>query len=252
MRQQPRSSSAKPAGAYVDRSHEPYVIVHTTPTWIVRTTLRGLFARADVDGQRKPDTSSASPADAVHAAAEHGTSGAAGALPHFDTISSCSAATTSPGQGAYDSAAAGATAMGAQAYATGDHVAFAGTRLHTAAHEAAHWSSSAWGAVKGGVGRRGRVREHADQVRMRWSPGDRRADPRCDERWWRGDASGSAQPARDEHARCAATQDHPRASRSKRFVRARATPRNAGHGGTPHSVLLHRRGWRGELAIHVQ
>jgi hypothetical protein len=51
-------------------------------------------------------------------------------------------------------AAEGAGAMGAQAFATGDHVAFASSPdLHTAAHEAAHVVQQHAGVhLKGGVG----------------------------------------------------------------------------------------------------
>jgi hypothetical protein len=57
--------------------------------------------------------------------------------------------------------------MGAEAYATGDHVAFAGApSLHTAAHEAAHVVQQRGGVqLKGGVGETGDAYEqHADQV----------------------------------------------------------------------------------------
>jgi hypothetical protein len=65
------------------------------------------------------------------------------------------------------SAAAGAQAMGAQAFATGNHVAFASTPdLHTAAHEAAHVVQQRGGVhLKTGVGEVGDAHEaHADQV----------------------------------------------------------------------------------------
>lgn len=57
--------------------------------------------------------------------------------------------------------------MGAQAFATGNHVAFAGAPdLHTAAHEAAHVVQQRVGvSLKGGVGAEGDVYEqHADAV----------------------------------------------------------------------------------------
>ena len=57
--------------------------------------------------------------------------------------------------------------MGAQAFATGNHVAFAGTPdLHTAAHEAAHVVQQRGGVhLKGGVGEAGDTYEqHADAV----------------------------------------------------------------------------------------
>ena len=58
-------------------------------------------------------------------------------------------------------------AMGAEAYATGNHVAFrAAPDLHTAAHEAAHVVQQRAGvALKGGVGEAGDPYEqHADAV----------------------------------------------------------------------------------------
>ena len=64
-------------------------------------------------------------------------------------------------------AADAASAIGASAYATGNHVAFAGSPdLHTAAHEAAHVVQQRGGVQPaGGVGRAGDVHEHhADAV----------------------------------------------------------------------------------------
>ncbi|HEX7840810.1 MAG TPA: DUF4157 domain-containing protein, partial [Kofleriaceae bacterium] len=66
-----------------------------------------------------------------------------------------------------DNAVAGAHAMGASAFATGNHVAFAGApSLHTAAHEAAHVVQQRGGVqLKGGVGEAGDPYErHADAV----------------------------------------------------------------------------------------
>lgn len=105
----------------------------------------------------------------VHRAAEAGTSGAAGRLPHLDTIQPLFGRHDVSAVRAYtdDRAAAGARAMGAEAYATGDQVAFAGTpSLHTAAHEAAHVVQQRAGvALKGGVGQVGdRYERHADAV----------------------------------------------------------------------------------------
>lgn len=106
----------------------------------------------------------------VHAAAAHGVSAPSQELPHRDRIQAAF--------GRHDvghvrahvggPAAEGAAAMGAAAYATGDHVAFAGEPdLHTAAHEAAHVVQQAGGGVqlKGGVGAAGDAYErHADAV----------------------------------------------------------------------------------------
>jgi hypothetical protein len=108
-------------------------------------------------------------ASEVHAAAAQGISGSGGALPH--------AAQIQRSFGAYDvshvtahtdsAAAAGSAAMGAEAYATGSHVAFGGSpSLHTAAHEAAHVVQQQAGvSLSGGVGKSGDAYEqHADKV----------------------------------------------------------------------------------------
>ena len=105
----------------------------------------------------------------VHRIAAAGTADAGGALPHLDTIQAAFGrhdirsiqAHTGP------TAAEAATAMGATAYATGNHVAFAGTPdLHTAAHEAAHVVQQRAGvSLMGGVGQLGDVYEqHANEV----------------------------------------------------------------------------------------
>lgn len=107
----------------------------------------------------------------VQAAAERGIAGGGGSLPHLDTIQASFGRHDVTGVSAHtDSAAAAAsTSMGAEAYATGNHVAFgsASPSLHTAAHEAAHVVQQRAGAVqlKGGVGQVGDVYEqHADAV----------------------------------------------------------------------------------------
>jgi hypothetical protein len=105
----------------------------------------------------------------THDAASHGISGSATALPHAaqiqhlfgrHDISNIQAHVDAP-------AAAGARAMGAEAYATGNHVAFgAQPDLHTAAHEAAHVVQQRAGVhLKGGVGQAGDPYErNADEV----------------------------------------------------------------------------------------
>jgi len=109
-------------------------------------------------------------ASSVQAAADKGISGSSGALPHASTIQQSF--------GGYDisniqahlgpAADAGAAAMGAQAYATGNHVAFASgsAGLHTAAHEAAHVVQQKEGvSLSGGVGQAGdKYETHADDV----------------------------------------------------------------------------------------
>jgi hypothetical protein len=108
-------------------------------------------------------------ADGVHAAAAHGISGGGGAMPHGDTIQQAFGSYDLSNVHAHtDSAAAeGSAAMGAEAYATGDHVAFGGAPdLHTAAHEAAHVIQQRGGvSLSGGVGQAGDAYEqHADKV----------------------------------------------------------------------------------------
>jgi hypothetical protein len=105
----------------------------------------------------------------VQAAAEKGTSSAGGPLPHLDTIQkSFGRHDVSHVKAHVDgAAAAGAQAMGAEAFATGDHVAFAGApSLHTAAHEAAHVIQQRGGVqLKGGLGETDdRHERQADQV----------------------------------------------------------------------------------------
>lgn len=81
------------------------------------------------------------PSDAVHSAAQHGTAGSGGLLPYLERIqSSFGAHDVSDVQAHVAGAATNACdSMGAQAYASGNSVAFRDSPdLHTAAHEAAH------------------------------------------------------------------------------------------------------------------
>jgi|GEM_PF-3335870 len=106
----------------------------------------------------------------VHAAAAEGISGGGGALPHKEKIQqSVGGYDISNVQAHTDGAAAGgAAAMGADAYATGNHVVLGkgGDTLHTVAHEVAHVVQQRAGvALSGGVGKSGDVYEkHADAV----------------------------------------------------------------------------------------
>ena len=107
--------------------------------------------------------------EAVQAAADRGISGASERLPHADAIQRSFGHHDVGGVQAHVGGAAteGATAMGASAFATGNHVAFAGAPdLHTAAHEAAHVVQQRAGVqLKGGVGEAGdRYERHADAV----------------------------------------------------------------------------------------
>ena len=106
----------------------------------------------------------------VHAAAARGTAGSGGTLPHLDAIQQSFGRHDVSNVQAYQGGAAAEAcgAMGAEAYATGNKVAFGGggASLHTAAHEAAHIVQQRAGvSLKGGVGESGDAYEqHADQV----------------------------------------------------------------------------------------
>jgi hypothetical protein len=102
-----------------------------------------------------------------HAAA--GVAGSGGALPHRDRIQASFGRHDVSGVQAHvgGDAATAADAIGAEAYATGDQVAFrTAPDLHTAAHEAAHVVQQRAGVqLKGGVGEVGDVYERqADEV----------------------------------------------------------------------------------------
>ena len=117
----------------------------------------------------------------VQAAAERGTSGPSTELPYRATIQSLFGPhDVSKVQAHVGGAAAeGAAAMGARAFATGDHVAFASAPdLHTAAHEAAHVVQQRRGVqLKGGVGEVGDPYErNADEVADRVVAGRSAAD----------------------------------------------------------------------------
>jgi len=150
----------------------------------------------------------------VPAAAIAGIAGPAGGLPHLAQIQRSF--------GRHDvrhvqahvggPAAAGAQAMGTEAFATGDHVAFASApSLHVAAHEAAHVVQQRGGVqLAGGVGQAGDAYEqHANAVADRVVRGDS-AESLLD-RHAAGAASASAHtPAvqcygRDEHAALSTT-----------------------------------------------
>ena len=103
----------------------------------------------------------------VHEAAAAGIASGGGAMPHASSIQRSFGGHDISGIQAHTggAAAAASQAMGAEAYATGDHVAFGGAPdLHTAAHEAAHVVQQQHGvSLAGGVGQTGDAYEkHAD------------------------------------------------------------------------------------------
>jgi len=104
-----------------------------------------------------------------HTAAARGVRGSGGALPHLDAVqASFGHHDVSTVKAHVGGPASEATqALGAKAYATGDHVAFReAPDLSTAAHEAAHIVQQRSGVqLKGGVGSAGDAYEkHADAV----------------------------------------------------------------------------------------
>jgi hypothetical protein len=106
---------------------------------------------------------------AVAETAAAGVTGAGATLPHLDIIQRAFGRYDVRGVQAHgdDAAASAARSIGARAYATGDHVAFAeAPDLHTAAHEAAHVVQQRGGVqLKGSVGEAGDAHErHADVV----------------------------------------------------------------------------------------
>jgi Novel toxin 21/Domain of unknown function (DUF4157) len=118
--------------------------------------------------QRRATTAGPSPAS-VHEAAVQGVATPSSTLPYASRISRLfgqhEVSSIQAHQG--PEAAASAQAMGAQAYATGNHVVLGGSAdLHTVAHEAAHVVQQRGGVqLKGGVGEAGDAYErHADAV----------------------------------------------------------------------------------------
>lgn len=110
--------------------------------------------------------------DEVHALAAKGTSGGGQALPFADRIQQAFGRHDVSQVRAFTGGAArqAARGMGADAYATGNLVAFGKTPdLHTAAHEAAHVIQQRAGVhLSGGVGQDGDVYErHAEEVAAR-------------------------------------------------------------------------------------
>lgn len=131
--------------------------------------------------QLKSTPSAASP-EQVHQAAAAGIQGAGESLPHLDKIqASFGPQHDMSGVVAHVGGPAGnaAGSIGASAYATGNHVAFAqAPDLHTAAHEAAHVVQQQQGVqLYGGIGASGDAYEqHADAVADRVIAGESAAD----------------------------------------------------------------------------
>lgn len=133
-----------------------------------KRTLTDDLAPAAAVQRKERAGAGAAPADS-QAIASEGVQGAGGPLPYANQIQALFGRHDVSGISAHvgGRAAASADQLGATAYATGNHVAFAGTPdLHTAAHEAAHVVQQRGGvSLKGGVGAAGDAYErHADAV----------------------------------------------------------------------------------------
>jgi Domain of unknown function (DUF4157) len=123
----------------------------------------GSVQRAEASGGATTSTSQ------IHEAAQRGVSGAGQQLPHLTEIQQSFGSHDVSGVRAHvgGAAADASNKMGANAYATGDSVAFGSSPdLHLAAHEAAHVVQQRGGVqLKGGVGQVGDPYErHADAV----------------------------------------------------------------------------------------
>jgi Domain of unknown function (DUF4157) len=163
----PRKSSAELTGdVWMDAAHRGTTAM--TERGLDPVQARGRIAAEDPS--------------AVHAAADAGVQGSGRALPYFDRIQAAFGAEHDLGgvKAHVGGAAADASErIGAEAYATGEHVAFRGAPdLHTSAHEAAHVVQQRAGvALTGGVGRVGDAYEqHADAVADRVVRGESAAD----------------------------------------------------------------------------
>lgn len=135
-------------------------------------------ARTGHESERAADPGGEARNDRViRAAARVGTSGASRALPHLAAIQKSFGRHDVSHVSAHtdDAALAGAEAMGARAFAVGEHIAFAGLPdLHTVAHEATHVIQQRAGVhLDGGVGNVGDPYErHADAVAERVVAGE--------------------------------------------------------------------------------
>jgi hypothetical protein len=135
-----------------------------------RTLVEQIDHAAGSPVQRKATSAeSGAPDQRVQAAAAHGTSGSITSLPYSQQIQHLFGRHDVSSVKAHvgGAAAEGAAAMGAKAFATGDHVAFASAPdLHIAAHEAAHVVQQRAGVqLAGGIGGvADRYEQHADAV----------------------------------------------------------------------------------------
>ncbi len=158
-----RKDSAEPSTAPILAMSEPGVDM--TPR-ADESFVESLVGHSEV--RRTADPTRTAGAD-VHELAASGVAGSGARLPFLDSIQASFGAHDVAGVKAHtdENAAAAAKGMGATAFASGDHVAFAGAPdLHTAAHAAAPVVQQRGGVnLKSGVGQEGDAYEqHADAV----------------------------------------------------------------------------------------
>lgn len=149
------------SGAPVQRKADPAAPAAPSRAWPTVYCLFGGVQRKAAGVEPKPEQ--------IHASAQRGIVTASSPLPHADRLQRLFGRHDLSSIKAHTSADAAASAreMGAQAYATGDHVVLGvGADLHTVAHEAAHAIQQRGGVqLKSGVGEVGDAYErHADQV----------------------------------------------------------------------------------------
>jgi hypothetical protein len=174
----PLLAAAPPAAAPL-RREDPWAPADPADEAAEEATEQAWNRELDVV-QRRAVATPAAAVDVPHAAAA-GVAGPGERLPHLDAIQRAFGAHDVTGVVAHvgGPAAAAAETIGAEAYATGHHVAFAAPpSLFVAAHEAAHVVQQRAGvSLLGGVGQAGDPYEHhADAVAARVVAGQSAAD----------------------------------------------------------------------------
>jgi Domain of unknown function (DUF4157)/ADP-ribosyltransferase exoenzyme len=154
------------------REHDPSAAVQAHTSMPGKSTLVEQILAPEVQQRGTGEQADS----AVHAAASRGVATPSSPLPFAGSIQRAFGRHDISGVQAHtgSEAAASAREMGAEAYATANHVVLGGgTDLHTVAHEAAHVVQQRGGVqLKGGVGEAGDTYErHADAVADRVSAG---------------------------------------------------------------------------------
>jgi len=183
-----------------------------------------------VQRSASPASTPAASDETIQNAAALGVAGAGRRLPHAETIQRLFGRHDVCGVEAHvgGDAATASRAIGAEAYATGHHVAFASSpNLHTAAHEAAHVVQQRGGVqLKGGVGESGDAYEqHADRVADLVAAGQS-AEAELDRAPGGGGGGALAVQRKPDDA---PSPPQPAGSHVDRLIQLLATPPTAGH-----------------------